>query len=181
MSAHICTTLCTLPGCTHARGSSDSGPAAAVVVPAAPAAAMTTATATTTATAAAATATAHLTTTHHNITTQSTQRRCAQHDQHSLHRSSAGQLDQPAQLARPARLARLAQLALLAQTWCSLACKFSGLSINQPRSMCSAYMLACFCLVHVLTLLGGRAPTPQGYINRDQVSWPRAFNCNYRN
>ena len=54
-----------------------------------------------------------------------------------------------------------------------------------------------FVHVHVLTLLGGRAPTPQGYIKRDQnpghcrkacplqslqsPSWPRAFNRNYRN
>ena len=57
-----------------------------------------------------------------------------------------------------------------------------------------------FVHVHVLTLLGGRAPTPPGYIKRDQIpghcrkacplqslqslqspSWPRAFNRNYRN
>ena len=31
----------------------------------------------------------------------------------------------------------------------------------------AAQLAQSVCLVHVLTLLGGRAPTPQGYINRD--------------
>ena len=114
-------------------------------MPAAPAAALTTATATTTATAAAATATAHLTTTHHNITTQPTTRRCTQHDQHTLLRSSASQLDQPAQLARPVRLSQLAQLALLDQLRHGAHWHVSSVA-RQSISVASCAQLACFVL-----------------------------------
>ena len=97
---------------------------------------------------ASTTTTARLTSTHQHITTHphhtDTPRAASPAHMFAL----LDQLDQPAQLGRSDRLARPAQLVLLSQHR-SMACQLQRHAACLPR------------YVHVLTLLGGRAPLPR--------------------
>jgi hypothetical protein len=98
--------------------------------------------------------TPHNNTSQHHNTTHNIQMRPARPAQLAQQHSQPARSARSARPAQSACTARPARPARSAQTGCSLAC--AQLVVH----------------VHVLTLLGGRAPTPQGYTNRDQSPYP---------